>query len=157
MEIAAVANAKKFMSQKPVQKIVEDIWNGDVIFWEALSTHSVKKARPYNKRTADPFARLRVPKYQKAFQVAFFVSFLLLYYAVLVERNPRHVTVTEVFLYLWIAAYAYDEFGEFLDAGLMFYKTDFWSLWDLAIIAIGGAFLVTRKCRKDTKIFSKTV
>ena len=26
LEIAAVANAKKFMSQKPVQKIVEDIW-----------------------------------------------------------------------------------------------------------------------------------
>ena len=121
------------------------IQNGDVIFWESLSTHSIKKARRYNKRVADPFARLRVPKYQKAFQVLFFVSFLLLYYAVLVERNPQHITVTEVFLYLWILAYAYDEFGEFLDAGLKFYQTDFWSLWDLAIIGIGAAFLVTSK------------
>lgn len=94
---------------------------------------------------ADPFTRLRVPKYQKAFQVLFFISFLLLYYAVLVERNPKHITVTEVFLYLWIAAYAYDEFGEFLDAGFKFYQTDFWSLWDLAIIFIGAAFLITSK------------
>lgn len=143
LEIAAVCDAKKFMSQKPVQKIVEAIWNGDVIFWESLSTHSEKKARLYNKALADPFARLRVPKYQKALQVLFFLSFLLLYYCVLVERNPRHVTVTEVFLYLWIAAYAYDEFGEFLDAGYKFYQTDFWSLWDLAIIGIGAAFLIT--------------
>lgn len=127
------------------------IQNGDVIFWESLSTHSIKKARRYNKRVADPFARLRVPKYQKAFQVLFFVSFLLLYYAVLVERNPQHITVTEVFLYLWIIAYAYDEFGEFLDAGLKFYQTDFWSLWDLAIIAIGAAFLITSKYTRNLR------
>jgi hypothetical protein len=33
LEIAGVASAKKFLSQVTVQKIVEDIWNGDVIFW----------------------------------------------------------------------------------------------------------------------------
>lgn len=144
VEIAAIANAKKFLSQIPVQKIVEDIWNGDVIFWESLSVHAVKKPRAYNKRVADPFTRLRVPKYQKAFQIAFFLSFLLLYYAVLVERNPQHITPTEILLYIWIAAYAYDEFGEVMDAGLMFYQVDFWSLWDLGIIGVSAAFVVTR-------------
>ncbi|EXJ84649.1 hypothetical protein A1O3_05319 [Capronia epimyces CBS 606.96] len=144
LEIAAIANAKKFLSQAPVQKIVEDIWNGDVIFWESLSVHAVKKPRAYNKHVADPFTRLRVPKYQKAFQIAFFLSFLLLYYAVLVERNPQHITPTEILLYIWIAAYAYDEFGEVMDAGLMFYQVDFWSLWDLGIIGVSAAFVVTR-------------
>lgn len=71
LEIAAVANAKKFLSQKPVQKLVEDIWKGDVIFWETVSNRAVKKARTYNERVADPFSRLRVPKYQKAFQILF--------------------------------------------------------------------------------------
>jgi hypothetical protein len=146
LEIAAIADAKKFVSQKPVQKIVEDIWNGDVIFWENLGVHAVKKARTYNKRVADPFTRLRVPKYQKAFQVAFFVTFLILYYAVLVERNPQHIDFLEVLLYIWIIAFGYDEFGEIQDAGLMFYQTDFWSLWDLAIILVGAAFFLTRKC-----------
>jgi hypothetical protein len=142
LEIAAIGDAKKFLSQKPVQKIVEDIWNGDVIFWESLSVHAVKKPRAYNKRVADPFTRLRVPKYQKAFQVAFFISFLILYYAVLVERNPLHITATEAVLYVWIAAFAYDEFGEIKDAGLMFYQTDFWSLWDIAIIGVSAAFVI---------------
>jgi hypothetical protein len=138
LEIASVCGAKKFLSQSPIQKVITDIWNGDVIFWESLSIHAVKKARVYNKRLADPFTRLRVPKYQKVFQVLFFLAFLALYYAVLVERNPQHITATELVLYTFIAAFAYDEFGEIQDAGLMFYQTDFWSLWD---IAVGGASL----------------
>lgn len=162
LEIAAVASAKKFLSQRVVQRVVEDIWNGEVIFFESISVHATKKPQRYNKRCvicsttklwstrlmvyrfADPYARLRVPKYQKLFQAAFFVSFLILYYAVLVERNPRRVSATEVFLYIWIGSFAYDELGELMDAGIMFYQTDFWSLWDLAIIGIGAAFFITR-------------
>ena len=97
LEIAAVANAKKFLSQTKVQKIVTDIWDGDIIFWDSLSIHSVKKAQMQSRRVTDPYTRLRVPKYQKAFQVAFFASFLALYYAVLVERNPRYITAREIF------------------------------------------------------------
>jgi hypothetical protein len=63
-----------------------------------------------------------------------------------VQRHPHSITVTEVFLYIWIAAFAYDEFGEFQDAGVAFYQTDFWSLWDLGIIITGVAFLILRKC-----------
>ena len=163
LEIAAVANAKKFLSQRVVQKVVENIWDGKVIFWESMSVHVAKKPQIYNQRYvpqglvivqhayqhtrfSDPYARLRVPKYQKTFQAAFFVSFLALYYAVLVERNPRHISITEIFLYIWIGSFAYDEFGEVMDAGIMFYQTDFWSLWDLGIIGIGVAFLIAREC-----------
>lgn len=144
LEIAAVADAKKFLSQKPVQDVVEDIWNGNIIFWDSLSARAQKCPKLYNEHTADPFSRLRVPKYQKAFQVAFFVAFLVLYYAVLVQRNTSSVTATEILLYIWIAAFAYDEFGELRDAGLLFYQTDFWSAWDIAIILVGLAFFVTR-------------
>lgn len=40
-------------------------------------------------RKADPFSRLRVPLYNKVFEALFFLSFLGLYYAVLVpiQRN----------------------------------------------------------------------
>lgn len=50
LEIAAVASAKKFLAQRLVQKIVRDIWHGNIIFWESLSVSAVKKARVYNKR-----------------------------------------------------------------------------------------------------------
>ena len=113
LEIAAVAGAKTFLSQRIVQKMVDDIWNGHIIFWESLSVHSKKKAKFYNKARADPYCRLRVPKYQKSFEALFFALFLGLYYAVLAEKNPQKITPVEVLLYIWIAAFAYDEFGEF--------------------------------------------
>jgi hypothetical protein len=50
LEIAAVASAKKFLSQRLVQKVVQDIWDGNIIFWESLSVNAVKKACVYNKR-----------------------------------------------------------------------------------------------------------
>lgn len=143
LEVAAVAGAKKFLSQNVVQKTVDDIWNGHIIFWESLSVHSKKKAKFYNKAQADPYCRLRVPKYQKTFEALFFALFLGLYYAVLVERNPQKVTAVEVLLYIWIAAFAYDAFGEFRDAGASFYVAGFWSLWDLGIIGIGAAYTIS--------------
>jgi len=88
LEIAAVADCKRFLSQRIVQKILNGIWNGDITFWESLSEHTQKKPQFYNKKRSDPFTRLRVPRYIKTFEVLFFASFLFLYYAVLVERNP---------------------------------------------------------------------
>ena len=97
-------------------------------------------------RKSDPYSRLRVPKYQKVFEAFFFLTFLALYYAVLIERNPRHITAVETLLYIWIAAFAYDESGEWKDAGTLLYAADFWSLWDLGIIGVGIAFLVASGC-----------
>lgn len=33
LEIAAVADAKKFLSQKAIQRVVDGIWTGDIVFW----------------------------------------------------------------------------------------------------------------------------
>ena len=88
LEIAAVADCKKFLSLGVVQKIITSIWKGDIIFWETLSTTTKKRAQFYSECRPDPFTRLRVPRYIKAFEVLFFATFLALYYAVLVQRNP---------------------------------------------------------------------
>lgn len=74
LEIAAICGAKKFLSQRVIQKMINGIWRGkslhalvsrcgvevhralltgyagDTVFWETLSTTSVKKARIYNKK-----------------------------------------------------------------------------------------------------------
>ncbi|MCJ1474732.1 hypothetical protein MMC13_003392 [Lambiella insularis] len=145
LEIAAVADAKRFLSQRVVQKVVNGIWHGDIIFWDSMNVKTKKKAQKYNKRKSiDPYTRLRVPKYQKVFEALFFATFLGLYYAVLLERHPERLGMFEVFLYIWIAAFACEEFGEYRDAGSLFYAADFWSLWDLCIILIGVAFLLAR-------------
>ncbi|PYH49528.1 uncharacterized protein BP01DRAFT_400975 [Aspergillus saccharolyticus JOP 1030-1] len=144
LEIAAIAEAKKFLSQKVVQKVIDNIWNGEIVFWDSLSVHSTKKPQFFNKRTADPYSRLRVPVYRKAFEAAFFVSFLFLYYAVLVERKSTGIGIFETLMYIWIAAFAYDEFSGMTDAGMVFYQLDFWSVWNMAIIGTGLAFVTIR-------------
>lgn len=109
LEIAGVAGAKKFLGQKAVQRIINGIWKGDIIFWETLNTHSTKKARIYDRKKSDPFCRLRVPLYLKIFEVLFFAAFLAFYYAVLVEKSPSHtVSASEVMLYIWLASFSYN-------------------------------------------------
>ncbi|PYH99408.1 hypothetical protein BO71DRAFT_314222 [Aspergillus ellipticus CBS 707.79] len=144
MEIAAIAHAKRFLSQKVVQKVIDNIWRGEIVFWDSLSVKSKKRPQFFNKRTADPYSRLRVPVYRKAFEAAFFVSFLFLYYAVLVERKPTGIGIFETMMYIWIAAFAYDEVSGMADAGMLFYQMDFWSAWNLGIIGTGLAFVIVR-------------
>ncbi|KAH0162746.1 hypothetical protein KCU67_g5816, partial [Aureobasidium melanogenum] len=144
LEIAAVSGAKKFLCQKQVQRIINAIWTGDIMFWSKLSADAQKKAQIYQRKSMDPYCRLRVPIYLKAFEVLFFVAFLAFYFAVLMQRSFYSVTAAEVFLYIWIASFAHNEIGEFWDAGHTFYLADFWSLWDLFVIGIGVAFFITR-------------
>lgn len=140
LEIAAIANAKRFLSQHVVQKIITGIWNGDIVFWDSLSVHSTKQPRFYNPATADPFSRLRVPKYLKCWEVLFFSVFLCLYYAVLLNRVEHYVTAYEIALFFWIAAYFYDELSEWNDAGSIFYATDIWNVFDMIMVIIGFTF-----------------
>jgi len=145
LEIAAIADAKRFLSQHIVQKIITGIWNGDIIFWDRLSASSKKKPRFYNPNVADPFSRLRVPKYLKTYEVAFFCGFLFLYYGVLIEQNRYAITSLEITLYVWFAAFFYDEVSEYIDAGSIFYAADVWNLFDMIMIAIGIVYFILSK------------
>ncbi|OJI96655.1 hypothetical protein ASPVEDRAFT_120784 [Aspergillus versicolor CBS 583.65] len=147
LEIATIAYAKKLLSQKVVENVVNDLWNGEIVFWDSLSVHSTKKPQIFNERTADPYSRLRVPVYRKAFEALFFVSFLFLYYAVLIERNPTAIGLFEAILYVWIAAFAYDELSGVVDSGMLFYQMTFWNIWDLCIIGTGLIFVITKHFR----------
>jgi hypothetical protein len=145
LEIAAVSGAKKFLSQRPIQKIINGLWRGDIVFWETLSVNSAKKPRKYNRRSADIFCRLRVPLYLKVFETLFFAVFLALYYAVLVHRDNDRVTVVEILLYFWVVSFAYDEFADWVDAGqTSFYASDFWWTWDISIVVVGMVFGILR-------------
>lgn len=108
LEIAAVCEAKKFMSQRAVQRIIDGLWKGDIMLWQTMSPHTVKRATLYHSARCDPFTRLRVPLYLKVFEVLFFAAFLAFYYTVLVQKSFHTVTGAEVMLYLWLAAFTYN-------------------------------------------------
>ncbi|OAQ99385.1 hypothetical protein LLEC1_05176 [Akanthomyces lecanii] len=127
-----------------VQRIVAGIWHGEIIFWDSLSVHATKTPRLYDPHKTDLYSRLRVPKYLKTFEALFFLVFLYLYYTVLIQRVSERVTATEAVLWVWIAAFCYDEFSEWLDAGSVFYVTDIWNVCDLIMMLLGCVFAVLR-------------
>ena len=147
LEIAAIANAKRFLSQHIVQKIITGIWNGDIIFWDTLTIDATKKPRFYDSSVADPFSRLRVPKYMKCYEVLFLAIFLCLYYSVLIRGVIHHITAPEIALFCWFAAFFYDELSEWLDAGSIFYAADVWNFFDMIIAVIGFAFTIMSPCK----------
>lgn len=108
LEIAAVSDSKKFLSQRAIQRIIDGIWKGDIVFWETMSQDSKKRARVYNKHKSDPFCRLRVPLYSKVFEAMFIGVFIALYYSVLVQKPIHYVSASEVMLYVWLTAFAYN-------------------------------------------------
>lgn len=108
LEIAAVCEAKKFLSQRAVQRIIDGIWKGDIMLWQTMKPCTVKRATIYHSQRCDPFTRLRVPLYLKVFEVLFFAAFLAFYYTVLVQKSFHTVTATEVMLYIWLAAFTYN-------------------------------------------------
>lgn len=108
LEIAAVCEAKKFLGQRAVQRIIDGIWKGDIMLWQTMKSCTVKKATLYHSQRCDPFTRLRVPLYLKVFEVLFFAAFLAFYYTVLVQKSFHTVTATEVMLYIWLAAFTYN-------------------------------------------------
>lgn len=50
LEIAVISQAKRFLSQRVVQRVVNDIWNGEIVFWDSLTVHSTKKPHLFNRR-----------------------------------------------------------------------------------------------------------
>jgi hypothetical protein len=108
LEIAAVSDAKKFLSQKAIQRIIDGIWNGDIAFWNSMDRHTVKQAKVYHKMESDLFCRLRVPLYLKLFEVMFFAAFLIFYYVVLVQKHSEHISGPEVMMYVWLASFTYN-------------------------------------------------
>lgn len=144
LEIAVIANAKRFLSQHIVQKIITSLWHGEIVFWDQVSAYATKKPRYHNPRTADPYSRLRVPKYLKAWEMFFFIVFLVLYYSVVLERSPTRIPAVEVIFYFWLASFFWDEFQEWVDAGV-FYMADIWNAFDMAMITLGVIFAVLRE------------
>lgn len=59
----------------------------------------------------------------------------------------NYIPPVENVLYIWFAAFTYDELSEFIDAGSIFYVVDIWNGCDLIIVLIGLAFVITSKCR----------
>jgi len=119
LEVAIVGDALKFLGSSLVQGVLQDIWKGNVVLWGDLDvdgSRARKKPSVYVWRRAPwaGYARLRVPRYRFAFQVANFAILLLLFLLTLMQPDRDHVSAQEILLDIWFLGFAYAEFGNML-------------------------------------------
>ncbi|KAK9473395.1 uncharacterized protein V1510DRAFT_347890, partial [Dipodascopsis tothii] len=147
LELAILGGAKRFLISRHIEKIVGQIWDGRIVFWDSISMQSKKKPIYYNphRRDIDLYSRLRVPKYRAFFMMINYAVLLGLYYAVLVERNYEAITMLEIMLDIWYAGFVYEEIGQVRESGsIRYYASDYWSFFDLAMIFIFISFVIAR-------------
>lgn len=116
LEVAIVAEALKFIASPIVQSVLQDIWKGNVVLWGDLDINAStarKKPTIYSwRRTAwAGYARLRVPRYRFAFQVANFGVLSVLFLLTLMQGDRDHISVQEILLDIWFLGFAYSELG----------------------------------------------
>jgi hypothetical protein len=116
LEIAIAGEALKFLASPIVQQVLQDIWKGNIVLWGDLDVNAStarKKATIYTwgRSMWVGYARLRVPRYRFAFQVANFSILLILFLMTLRQSDRDHISVQEVFLDIWFLGFAYAELG----------------------------------------------
>ena len=117
LEIAIVADALKFIASPVVQGVLQDIWRGNVVLWGDLDVNAStarKKPSVYTWRRTmwAGYARLRVPRYRFAFQVANFSVLLALFLGTLKQPDRDRISVQEIFLDIWFLGFVYAELGK---------------------------------------------
>ena len=148
LEVAIIADAKHFVASQACQDIVSQIWHGEVVFWNHISSTEHKHARYYDSTADSPFwnfARLRVPKYSFCLESLNFLVLLVLYLVVVCDREYAHLGTFEVVLGLWFLGFAYDEWDSLREAGqFALHFAQVWNFVDAAIVLVALAWIVLR-------------
>ena len=148
LEVAIVADAKRFTSAQIVQDILTEIWCGEIVFWTEISQNQQKRAQYYDRTKNGKFwnfARLRVPLYAFIMESFNFVVLSALYLLVVIDREYQNLGFIEIFLALWFLGFAYQEWDQVRSAGqIRFYMANVWNYFDLGIIMIAFAWITLR-------------
>ncbi|CAN6669889.1 hypothetical protein TRVA0_042S00606 [Trichomonascus vanleenenianus] len=144
LEIAVVHRMGKFLCSPAVESILNRIWNGRIAYWNDMDTLAKKSAHINKDRgLGNMFVRLRVPQYRAFFMMLNYAILLLLFYTFLFR--PVEGSLVETCLHVWFLGIVVDEIMQVRQASsLGHYAIDYWSIFDLTIIAVYLAFLCLR-------------
>lgn len=154
LELAIKAEAKRFLAHPVVTQVLEEIWNGSVMFQSSM--HKLHRARfdddealalaaygrrgpgiryRYEDASILKLSRLRVPRYRHVVNLLSYCALLCLYVAVLSQKRPSIDPLNIVF-WLWSLGFILDEVVGFSDAGFTLYVMSLWNWFDLIILIL---------------------
>jgi hypothetical protein len=167
LEVAILSDAKRFCTSPAVQRVVDRVWRGDVVFYASLidedgislngrpSTRSkltrartvvnVRRGRPRGLRDVLRVSRLRVPRYQNLLYVSIYIMYLAIYAHVLMEHSISF-TWEEIVLYILTIGYGLDELSQIYKCGLVFYTQYLWNPLDSLVLLSVFLFGLLRVC-----------
>lgn len=162
LELAIKGEAKRFLANPAVIQVLEQIWNGNIMFQSSLhKLHRIKFAnqeeawrlglgRPgpkirYNYEDASIFklSRLRVPRYRHILNLCSFCGMLCVYMLVL-SRETSEVSISEIVFAFWSLGFIIDEIAGFTDVGFTLYFLSLWNLFDFIILVLLTSYAVAR-------------
>jgi hypothetical protein len=118
LEIAIITESKIFLSSSACQRVVNAIYEGRVIytptsFLDILPDHYKQKPISlYNPRRAPLFNqyRLIVPRTRNILEVCQFIILLILYFYVMVDRDPSKFEWGELIFVVYTMGWVLDQF-----------------------------------------------
>ncbi|CAN6623057.1 hypothetical protein TRVA0_009S01288 [Trichomonascus vanleenenianus] len=154
LEVAIKAEAKRFLSHPVVIEVLEEIWNGSVMFQSSMhKLHRVRFANEeevvsagygrrgpgvrykYEDASIFKLSRLRVPRYRHYLNLFSFCILLVLYVAVL-HKHDKQFSGIDLIFWLWSLGFIVDEIIGFTDAGFTLYVMSLWNWFDLIILLL---------------------
>ncbi|TVY60708.1 Calcium channel, partial [Lachnellula suecica] len=152
LEIAIISQSKLFLSSTACQKVVAAIYEGRVVytstsFIDLLPDHYKQKPITlYNPRNAPIFNqyRLVVPRTRNIIEVGQFMVLLVLFIAVMANRDPTRLSSLELVFIIYTLGFELDLFATMLEHGWHVYTQNLWSFLDVTFSAIFGVYLVLR-------------
>jgi hypothetical protein len=154
LELSIKAEAKRFLSHPVVIEVLEEIWNGSVMFQSSMhKLHRIKFANEeeviahgygrrgpgiryrYENASLFKLSRLRVPRYRHFINLGSFAVLLTLYMLVL-SRQAGKFSAVELVFWLWSLGFILDEIVGFSDAGFTLYVMSLWNWFDLIILLL---------------------
>ncbi|KAF8313679.1 hypothetical protein DL93DRAFT_2113916 [Clavulina sp. PMI_390] len=152
LEVAISTESKKFCSSPLVQTMMNNIWQGHIVF-SSTSSHALvqddyktREIEFYDHRKA-PFLdhyRLRVPRYRSIVDSVNFLILFIIFTICLSTKQFDQMIWTEVIFIVFMFGFMLDEFAATQEHGWSFYIANMWNGFDLAFIVIFLLYLGLR-------------
>ena len=152
LEVALVSKSKSFLSSNAVQKVVDAIDRGQIVytpttFLDVLPDHykrtPISLYDPSNAPLLNQY-RLAVPRIRNIMDVIQFIVLLLLYILTMSNRNGTSFTWCELVFCIYTFGWVLEEFASILEHGWEVYTQNLWSFLDFCFCIIYGVYLILR-------------
>ncbi|MCJ1470648.1 hypothetical protein MMC07_009294 [Pseudocyphellaria aurata] len=152
LEVALVSKSKSFLSSNAFQKVVDGIYQGQIIytpttFLNIIPDHYKNKPvslyDPGNAPLLNQY-RLGVPRIRNVMDIIQFMLLLLLYVLVMSNRDGNKFTWSELIFCIYTFGWALEEFASILEHGWQVYTQNLWSFLDFIFCILYVAYLIVR-------------